>query len=479
MNTPNLDKFRLLKKGAHIHLMGICGTAMGSLAGLLKERGYKVTGSDQNVYPPMSSQLEALGIPVMEGYKKDNIDPAPDFVVVGNVMTKKMEEVQALLESSIPFTSLPSLLGELFLKDRESVVCCGTHGKTTTTSMATWALETLEKMPGYLIGGVPINFPYSFSARDSDWFVIEGDEYDTAFFDKVPKFKHYHPKSTILTGIEFDHIDIYNDLDDVLKAFKTLFDSITREDSVLVYNGDDENIRKLLEETKPEFWTLSYGLDSSNHSYIVQENVTAEGTELVVVVGDSEFEFFGSWFGTYNSLNFLAVLTLLNFKGLDVDKIIESAATFKGVKRRQQKLFENSLVTVFEDFAHHPTAVKYTIESFKKRYPDKKIVAVFEPRSATSRRSVFQKDYVSSFKMADSAVIAPVIAKSEKDTFSTIELSNDIKVAGGVSFAPDSKQELLDHLVSKADEPSLILFMSNGGFDNIPQDFVKKLDRIT
>jgi UDP-N-acetylmuramate: L-alanyl-gamma-D-glutamyl-meso-diaminopimelate ligase len=479
MNSPSLEKFKSLEKGAHVHLMGICGTAMGSLAGLLKEQGYRVTGSDQNVYPPMSTQLEKMNIKVMEGYKKENLDPAPDFVVVGNVMTRKMEEVETLLNSSIPFTSLPSLLGELFLKNRESLVCCGTHGKTTTTSMAAWALESLDLHPGYLIGGVPLNFDYSFSARESDWFVIEGDEYDTAFFDKVPKFKHYHPNNAILTGVEFDHIDIYKDIDDVFDAFKILLDSIKRDDSVLVYNGDDQNIKKILLDHESSFWKLSYGMDPLNHACLMNEKITKEGTELLVRVGDREYEFFGAWHGTYNSLNFLAVLTLLNFRGLNIDKVIESASTFKGVKRRQQRLFENSLVTVFEDFAHHPTAVKYTIESFKKRYPDKKLIAVFEPRSATSRRSVFQKDYVNSFKLADKSVIAPVVAKSDKDTFSTKELAEDIRGQGGDSIAPASKQELLDSLIGSSQESCLVLFMSNGGFDNIPQDFVKKIDNNT
>ena len=479
MNSPNLEKFKQLKPGSHVHLMGICGTAMGSLAGLLKERGYKVTGSDQNVYPPMSIQLKRMGITVMQGYKKENINPAPNFVVVGNVMTEKMDEIQALLDSTIPFTSLPSLLGELFLKNRESLVCCGTHGKTTTTSMAAWALESIKKHPGYLIGGLPLNFDFSFSARDSEWFVIEGDEYDTAFFDKVPKFKHYHPKNTILTGIEFDHIDIYKDLKDVLVAFQILIESMTGGDSVLVYNGDDANIKNLLLKSSPEFWTLSYGIDPANHSCLIEENVNEDGTQLVVRVGDREFDFFGSWFGTYNSLNFLSVLTLLDFKGFDLDGVIKSAATFKGVKRRQQKLFENNLVTVFEDFAHHPTAVKYTIESFKKRYPDKKLIAVFEPRSATSRRSVFQKDYVKSFQLADKSVIAPVVAKSKKDTFSTKELASDIKKVGGKSYAPDSKQDLLDLLYANLKESSLVLFMSNGGFDDIPQDFVEQISHRT
>ena len=485
MNTPNLEKFKQLNEGSHIHLMGVCGTAMASLAGLLKEKGYGVTGSDENIYPPMSTQLEQMGIAVMEGYKKENLDSAPDFVVVGNVMTKKMEESQALLDSTIPFTSLPALLGELFLKDRESLVCCGTHGKTTTASMAAWALESLKKHPGYLIGGVPLNFEYSFSSRDSEWFVIEGDEYDTAFFDKVPKFKHYHPKNTILTSVEFDHIDIYNDLDDVLSAFKILIDSMIRKDSVLVYNGDDKNICDLLATTtkttttttaKFDFYTLSYGQNPSNHSCLMEEKMVENGTQLRVRLGNKKFEFFGSWFGTYNSLNFLSVLTLLDFRGFDIDKVIESALTFRGVKRRQQMLHENNLVTVFEDFAHHPTAVKYTVESFKNRYPNKKMIVVFEPRSATSRRSVFQKDYVKSFKLADISVIAPIHAKSNQDTFSTYELAEDIKKAGGDSYAPHSKQDLLDFVCSNLlKEPTLVLFMSNGGFENIPQDFIKKI----
>jgi UDP-N-acetylmuramate: L-alanyl-gamma-D-glutamyl-meso-diaminopimelate ligase len=331
-------------------------------------------------------------------------------------------------------------------------------------------------MPGFLIGGVPNNFDYSFSARDSDWFVIEGDEYDTAFFDKVPKFKHYHPKNTILTGVEFDHIDIYDDLEDVKKAFCILIESIKREDSVLVYNGDDENIKDILNRYDTKIFTkLSYGLEPHNHACVLKESVTDKGTDLLVKVGDKEFEFFGSWFGTYNSLNFLSILTLLSYRGLNIDKIIESAKTYKGVKRRQQKIYENKTVTVFEDFAHHPTAVKSTIESFKLRYPKKELVAVFEPRSATSRRSVFQSDYVKSFKSSDQSVIAPVLKKSDLDTFSTQSLADDINKSGGDALAPKNKEELLDFLCSKMRKNCLILFMSNGGFDNIPKDFVEKI----
>lgn len=480
MNQPNLEAFKNLKPKSHIHLMGVCGTAMGSLAGILKDKGFQVTGSDENVYPPMSTQLKALGIEIKKGFVKENLTPRPDFVVVGNVMTTKMEEVQELLETEVPYSSFPSVIGEMFLKNKEAVVCCGTHGKTTTTSMATWALECLEESPGYLIGGVPENFEYSFSGRESDWFVIEGDEYDTAFFDKVPKYTHYYPKNAILTGIEFDHVDIYNDLEDVIEAFSMLMNSIPEEDdSVLVYNGDDENINKLLKTKKPQCWTLSYGKKETHHAVLLSEEVLEEGTQVVFRIGDREFEFFGSWFGTFNSLNFLAVMTLLDFKACDLDKVMESASTFKGVKRRQQSLYSSDKIKVFEDFAHHPTAVKLTVESFKKRFPDRKLISVFEPRSATSRRSVFQKAYVESFSSSDVSIIAPVIKKTEQDTFSTRELAKNILATNKKAHAPENKTDLIKTLQSELTGSDVVLFMSNGGFDAIPQDFVKKLEKNT
>jgi len=465
---------RDLKKGTHIHLMGICGTAMGSLAGLLKDMNFKITGSDVNVYPPMSTQLEKLGIEIKKGFVKENLKPAPDFVIVGNVMTRQMDEVSALMESKIPFTSLPKALGELFLKDRNTIVCCGTHGKTTTTSMAAWALECLDEKPGYLIGGVPGNFDYSFSARKSDWFVIEGDEYDTAFFDKVPKFKHYHPKNAILTGIEFDHIDIYDSIDDVLKAFEILIDKIPL-DGLLVYNGDDQNIKKLLEHKKPEFWKLSYGESEDLHARLIEEVIVDQGTKVVYKIGDREFEFIGNWFGTYNSLNFLSMMTVLDFKGFDMDKVMESASTYKGVARRQQQIHHSSKLAVYEDFAHHPTAVKLTLESFKKRFPNKNLIAVFEPRSATSRKDVFQKEYVKSFASADVAILAPVTKKSDLDLFSSDQLCKDLEEASVKALCPKTIKDIPMAVTSELKGDDVVVFMSNGGFEGVHLDFVKSL----
>jgi UDP-N-acetylmuramate: L-alanyl-gamma-D-glutamyl-meso-diaminopimelate ligase len=234
-----------LKKGSHIHMMGICGTAMGGLAGLLKGMGYKVTGSDQNVYPPMSTQLESLGIKIKEGYKRENLEPKPDFVIVGNVMSRTHEEVKALLETDIPYTSLPDALGKFVIEDRKSIVVAGTHGKTTTTALMSWVAEQCGKNPGFLIGGKPQNFETSFKLPTGDYFVIEGDEYDTAFFAKVPKFLFYKPRYVILTSVEFDHADIYRDLDHVKEAFTGLLDIIPPE-GILVSFADDVNIPSIL-----------------------------------------------------------------------------------------------------------------------------------------------------------------------------------------------------------------------------------------
>ncbi len=463
-----------LKKGAHIHLMGICGMAMGSLAGILQGMGYKVTGSDQNVYPPMSKQLEILGIPIMKGFVKENLIPKPDFVIVGNVMSQNMEEVQALLESDISFSSLPKILGQLFLKDRETIVCCGTHGKTTTTSMMTWALETLGKHPGYLIGGVPANFKYSFSARTSHWFVIEGDEYDTAFFDKVPKFFHYFPKNVILTGIEFDHVDIYDDLSQVLDAFKILLNKIP-EEGVLIYNGDDKNIKQILNEPVKNYCKLSYGLSSHCHGQILEEKIDKKGTQIVFRIGNKKYKFLGAWFGTYNSLNFLSIMTFLNFKNFNLEKVMESAKTFKGVVRRQQKMFENKNLVVFQDFAHHPSAVRLTLESFKKKYPEKNLIAIFEPKSATSRNNVFQKNYIDSFKAADVSIVAPVIKRSEKDNFSSEKLCSDLRKLSKDAICPDSIESIPELIKSKFKGEDVVLFMSNGEFEGVHIDFINNL----
>ena len=387
-----------LKPGAHIHLMGICGTAMASLAGILKARGFKITGSDQNVYPPMSTFLQDQGIEIMQGYKAQNLIPKPDFVVVGNVISKHYEEADALLKMDIPYASLPETLRDVVIENRHSMVVAGTHGKTTTTSMLSWVSQQEGLKPGFLIGGIAKNFSKSFQNPGGNYFVIEGDEYDTAFFAKVPKFIYYKPQSVILTSIEFDHADIYKDLDDVLKAFSSLMKIIPADSGLLIYNAEDKNIPKILTYCSGK--KISYGVRQGDWS---TENINfkREGIEFDILhQGRKEERIFVPMFGQYNIPNALSVYALAKELGFKTD-LKKCFSEFKGVKRRQELIGEPRGIQVIEDFAHHPTAVDATIESFQKREGSGRLFVIFEPRSNTSRRKIFQEQYTKALAKSD------------------------------------------------------------------------------
>ena len=465
-----------LRPGAHIHLMGICGTAMASLAGLLKESGYKVTGSDQNVYPPMSTQLAALGITIMEGYKKENLVPRPDLVIVGNVISRKMEEAEALLASDIPYTSLPAAMGELVIAHRHSIVVSGTHGKTTTTSMMSFLADQLGLRPGFLIGGIPKNFSRSFQIPQGDWFVIEGDEYDTAFFDKVPKFIHYRPRSVILTSVEFDHADIYKDLEDVKQAFLRLLKLIPK-DGRLITNAEDENIGDLLKRHHPDR-VVTFGLEKGD--YQAREVKThADGMRFKVlafgkVAGELDLKISGD----YNIRNALAAFALANDLGWDINRVQKIFSEFQGVKRRQEIIGTPNNITVIEDFAHHPTAVKGTMELVRTRYPKARVFAVFEPRSATSRRKIFQKDYVEALGLADVAIVPKPYNQSsiaEGDRFSTEELIGDLQAGGHESYLCEGVDAIVAKIQKMARPSDVVVLMSNGGFEGIYQKLLAAL----
>ena len=456
-----------IKKGAHVHMMGICGTAMASLAGLLKDRGYHVTGSDSNPYPPMSTQIESLGIKIQKGYKAENLTPKPDFVIVGNVISANNEEAQELMRLKISYTSLPKAMGEYIIEGRDCICISGTHGKTTTTSLMSWVAEVCGQKPGFLIGGIAKNFSQSFKNPKGNLFVIEGDEYDTAFFDKVPKFVHYKPKYAILTSVEFDHADIYKDLDDVKKAFSKLM-HLVPHDGHLVAWGEDKNIQELKSQCKAPVTT--YGLKKCDVNAKIL-NTTNEGTEFQV---DFKGEDLGIYemplSGEYNVLNALSVITLTRLLDWDQGKVREAFKSFEGVKRRQEILGEPRGVLVVEDFAHHPTAVKETIKGIKMKYPGRKVWAVFEPRSATSRRKVFQRDYAIAFEQADQIMIAEAFDQTkinEEDRFSSSELVEDIKQKGKSAQVYKSADEIVKDLVKGTQKGDLILIMSNGGFDGI------------
>ncbi|MGE3387137.1 MAG: UDP-N-acetylmuramate:L-alanyl-gamma-D-glutamyl-meso-diaminopimelate ligase [Bdellovibrionales bacterium] len=464
-----------LKPGAHIHMMGICGTAMGSLAGILKSMGYKVSGSDQNVYPPMSTQLTGLGIHLQEGYRPENLQPRPDLVIVGNVISKTNPEAAALLQSDIPYTSLPKAMGEFVIGERQSMVIAGTHGKTTTTSMMAWVAETCEMSPGFLIGGIPENFSHSFRAPAANWFVIEGDEYDTAFFDKVPKFVHYRPRHVILTSIEFDHADIYADLQAVKDAFQALVELIPA-DGTLVACHDDDNVLDVITHAKCR--VVTYGLKGGDYRAVERAMLMNRSHFAVQKDGEKIADVALKVFGEHNTLNALAVYALVKTLGWPESKVLQGLASFSGVKRRQQFLGEPGGVAVIEDFAHHPTAVRMTIESIRERYPSRRVLAVFEPRSATSRRKVFQRDYVEAFSRADASFIAEAFDQSkiqEDERFSSDQLVQDLKKKGVNAHLGANVDQLVQQIRQTARKGDVLLIMSNGGFGGIYQKLLAAL----
>lgn len=458
-----------LKPGSHIHLMGICGTAMASLAGLLRDRGYKITGSDLNPYPPMSTQLESIGISIQKGYKAENLNPRPDFVIVGNVISANNDEAQELARLQIPYTSLPKAMGEFIIGSRQSIVVSGTHGKTTTTSMMAWVAEQQGVKPGFLIGGIPKNFSQSFKNPEGDFFVIEGDEYDTAFFDKVPKFIHYKPRHVILTSVEFDHADIYKDLQAVKEAFARLMKLIP-ENGTLVACLEDANVMELRKLSSCKR-SVTYGFKAGADYKAEVVSQDASGLVFKVVTGS---EVLGPYrmqiTGDYNVLNATAVVALSHSLGFSKDKIQLGLESFSGVKRRQEILGEPKGILVVEDFAHHPTAVRETVKGIQKKYPNRKVFSVFEPRSATSRRKVFQKDYVEAFKGSHEVLLAKAFDQSkidEENRFSSEELVSDLNTSGVRANDFDNADLIVKALVQRAHSGDVILIMSNGGFDGI------------
>jgi UDP-N-acetylmuramate: L-alanyl-gamma-D-glutamyl-meso-diaminopimelate ligase len=466
-----------LKTGSHIHLMGICGTAMASLAGLLKDRGFKVTGSDLNPYPPMSTQIEAMGIQIQRPYKKENLHPKPDFVVVGNVISANNDEAVEMKKLDLPFCSLPQAMGEVIIADRDSFVIAGTHGKTTTTSLMSWTAETCGLKPGFLIGGIPKNFSQSFKNPQANTFVIEGDEYDTAYFDKVPKFIHYKPKFVILTSVEFDHADIYKDFDAVKAAFLSLMRLIP-DTGALVYWGDDKNVSEVASHCSISR-KYSYGFAESNDYVTVITAETPEKTSFIVKYkGETISDYSTPMVGRYNILNATAVVAQAHINKWPQDKIAQALASFQGVKRRQEILGEYDGVLIIEDFAHHPTAVKETVKAIQNKYSGRKVFSVFEPRSATSRRKVFQKDYVEALGTAHEVLLARPFDQSkisEQDRFSTDELIQDLKRNGKLAESYESADIIVDNLIQKTKPKDVVLIMSNGGFDGIYDKLINKL----
>src|ERR1700719_2111039 len=377
---------------------------MGSVAAALRERGFSVTGSDENIYPPMSTFLEKKGVALQEGYRAENIPADVDVVVVGNAIKRGNPEVEAVLNRKLFYLSLPEVLKDYFLRGRHNLVVTGTHGKTTTTALLTWIMEKAGRKPGYLIGGIPKNFGQGARLSDSKYFVIEGDEYDTAFFDKRSKFVHYLPELVIVNNIEFDHADIFNNLDEIKLSFRRLF-NIVPQNGMILLNGDDANCVDVARQLQPLMAQIEEVGTSPNCARKISD-VTYTTKASQFILGGDEFEI--PLAGEFNVRNAAMAISAARFYGVSLANIRKALKSFKGIARRQEVRGKVRGITVIDDFAHHPTALRETLRALRHRYPGARIWAVFEPRSNTTRRAVFQQELPDALKLADGVFISQV-----------------------------------------------------------------------
>jgi len=446
-----------------VHFTGIGGTAMASAAAAMFDRGFAITGSDQNLYEPMASFLAAKKIPVMNGYAEQNLAHQPDLVVIGNAISRGNPEAEFVLDHKLRYCSLPALLAEFFIRGKRSLVVSGTHGKTTTTSLLAWVFEHNGLNPSYLIGGIPNNFSQGARFTDSEWFIIEGDEYDTAFFDKRSKFVHYLPETVIVNNIEFDHADIFENLAAVQTSFKRLLNLIPRNGQLLA-NGDDPNLAPLLNITHCPVKRFGLGEGNSVQGFNLRYGPTAATFEI------PSFKFHLNMVGEFNVRNALAVVACAKNYGLSNKQIQSAFDTFKGIKRRMEIRGIVGGVTIVDDFGHHPTAIRETMAALRMKYPTQKIWAVFEPRSNTTRRNVFQTELALSFEKADGVVVAQVarleLLKPE-ERLDPAKLMQDLLSTGKLAAYLPDVDTIVAHLKKQASGGDIVCVFSNGGFGGI------------
>ena len=467
----------------HIHLIGICGTAMASLAGMLKQRGFQVTGSDAAAYPPMSDFLRELGIPVAQPFNAKNLEPRPDLVVIGNAMSRGNVELEHVLDQRIPFCSLPQLLHDEFLRDKEVLVVAGTHGKTTTTSMLSWIFHSAGLDPSFLIGGIAENFGSSFHLGEGKHFILEGDEYDTAFFDKGPKFLHYFPDSIILTSVEFDHADIYKDLDAVETAFKRLVNLIPRRGRIVAFDGAVGNAAESasLERCVAKAFcpVERYGAGPRAHWKVTNVRFEPSLTRWTVEQNGhpwAEFEF--ALAGEYNVWNATAAAALASSCGISREAIAEALRTFKSVKRRLEVKAQVNGITIIDDFAHHPTAIAETLKALRTRYSGARLWAVLEPRSNTLRRRVLQSDLAHSLSQADEVIVAGVFrseAVPENERLELPALAAEIQRNGRPARLLADADAIVQTISPELRSGDVVAILSNGGFGGIYEKLPARL----
>ena len=459
-----------------IHLVAVCGTGMGALACMLKEQGYEISGSDQKIYPPMSDFLMDHGITIKDGFKPEHISHEPDLVIVGNAVSRDNPEIAKMSEMGIPFCSMPQALNRYVVADKKTLLIAGTHGKTTTSSILAWMLYRAGLDPSFMIGGILQNFNSNYRLGAGEHVVIEGDEYDTAFFDKGPKFMHYQPTMSVLTSVEFDHADIFRDLNHVKEAFSGFISKLDRSSLLLAFDNDD-NLHNLIAKAgcRIEF----YGKHHSSDWCLGDVSIDPPWTQFEVHKSGKQFGRFKTpLIGKHNLFNALSVIAMGYHLGVPTEGISDALETFEGIKRRQQIRGQKNQIIVMDDFAHHPTAVSETIEAVKTFYSQNRLIAVFEPRTNSSMRKVFQSVYPTSFDFADLIYIRqpPLLEKIPiHERFSSEQLVADLKEKGKDARYYADTESIIEGLVQEATPGDIILVMSNGGFDNI---HLRLLDRL-
>lgn len=454
-----------------IHFTGICGTAMGSLAAALRDRGVEVTGSDENVYPPMSDFLRGRGITITSGYRPENIPPDADFVVIGNAMKRGNPEVEAILNRKLLYYSLPEALKIFFLRGRHNLVVTGTHGKTTTTSLLAWIFESAGLAPSWLIGGIPGNLGQGCRLGDSKHFILEGDEYDTAFFDKRSKFIHYLPELLIVNNVEFDHADIFRDLEDIMTSFRRLLQIVPTGGMVLL-NADDPNCRALTGSCPAPLIEVGFSANAGHRIHDVR--LGRESSAFTVF--DERFEV--PMIGEFNVRNAAMAVSAAHFYNVPPDAIRSALKSFQGIRRRQEVRGVAGGVTVIDDFGHHPTAIAQTLAGLRVKYPEGKLWAVFEPRSNTTRRAVFQEMLPRAFDIADGVILAQVARLeqlAEHDRLKPDKVVEDLRRGGKEAFYEPGVDAIVERIAQLVSPGDVVAVFSNGGFDNIHTRLLERM----
>ncbi len=466
----------ILKDRAHIHIIAVCGTAMGSLAIMLRERGFRITGSDENIYPPMSTYLIDAGIELIQGFDVSNISPHTDLVVIGNAVSRGNPELEVTLDLGIPYSNMPEILRDYFISGLHSVVITGTHGKTTTTAITAHIFCEAGLDPSFLIAGIPNNFKKSHNLGTGKHFIIEGDEYDSAFFAKWSKFFYYRPQTLIINNIEFDHADIFKDLSNIIQSFKQLVGTVPKS-GVIIANVEDDSVKEVIKSSHTPIQT--FGIDTDAYWRAEKIETTSEGTKFTLWQEEKDCgRIHIPLHGRFNIQNTLAAIAAGSNAGINIDSLRRGIGSFKGVKRRQELIGVWNDIVVIDDFAHHPTAVRSTLTAISQAYPDYRIWALFEPASSTNSRAVFEEDYVKALSIASNIIVGQVPRpdRARMDPpFVPQRVVNKLNSNGKIAWYFDHSDQIFLHISKNTHRGDVVVFLSNGSFRGIQESFVNAL----